>query len=148
MECHDHRKSSGACCHASPYLWDLAQSAAPKNCSHRTAIDHRTRPVDLAITGKPIQEYEMDQLPNSVLLPVALPPPAAHTGAAAQSLRQHPPGNTAAEHENDAREASAVCQARSPTLRLGRRNWQKRFDQIPQPIWNERASHVKDPQEQ
>jgi hypothetical protein len=25
-------------------------------------------------------------------------------------LRQHSPGNTAAEHENDAREASTVCQ--------------------------------------
>ena len=47
------------------------------------------------------------------------------------------------EHENSAREASPVCQARSPTLRLGRRNWQKRFDQLPQRIRNEHASHVK-----
>src|SRR4051812_38498622 len=38
--------------------------------------------------------------------------------------------------KNDAREASPVCQTRSPTLRLGRRNWQKRFDQIPQRIRN------------
>src|SRR5215470_858304 len=128
MECHDHRKSSAACCHASPYLLDLAQSTAPKNCSYRTAIDHRTRPVDLAITGKPIQQCEMNQIPNSFLLPVAQPAPAAHAGAATQFLRQHPPGNTAAEHEYDARKASPVCQARSPTLRLGRRNWQKRFD--------------------
>ena len=45
----------------------------------------------------------------------------------------------------NAREASPVCQARSPTLRLGRRNWQKRFDQLPQRIRNEHASHLKVP---
>src|SRR6516164_3252697 len=58
---------------------------------------------------------------------------------------QPPPGNTTTEHENNAREASPVCQARSPTLRLGRRNWQKRFDQLPQRIRNEHASHLKVP---
>ena len=52
------------------------------------------------------------------------------------------------EHKNNAREASPVCQTRSPTLRLGRRNWQKRFDQLSQRIRNERASHVKVPQQQ
>ena len=67
------------------------------------------------------------------------------TANAAQYLRQHPPGNTSTEHKNNAREASPICQARSATLRLCRRNWQKRFDQIPQRIRNERASHVKVP---
>jgi hypothetical protein len=98
-----------------------------------------------AITGKPVQQCEMDQIPNSVLLPVSQPSPAGHARAATQCFRQHPAGNAITKHENNAREASPVCQARSPTLRLGRRNWQKRFDQIPQRIRNERASHVKVP---
>ena len=45
----------------------------------------------------------------------------------------------------NSRVASPVCQARSPTLWLGRWNWQERFDQLPQRIRNEHASHVKVP---
>lgn len=63
-----------------------------------------------------------------------------------QFFRQHPPGDTTSEHENDAREASPVCQAGSATLRLGQRNWEKRFDQTPERIRNEHGSHVKVPQ--
>ena len=39
----------------------------PKNRAYRTAVNHGTRPVGLAITGKPVQQCEMDQIPNSVL---------------------------------------------------------------------------------
>ena len=43
-----------------------------------------------------------------------------------------------------ARQARSVRRGRPP-LRLGRRNWQKGFDQLPQRIRNEHASHVKVP---
>ena len=43
-----------------------------------------------------------------------------------------------------ARQAWSVRRDRPP-CGLGRRNWQKRFDQIPQRIRNEPASHVKVP---
>lgn len=42
-----------------------------RNCSYRAAIHNRTRPVNSFGPGKPIQDYEMDQLPDSCLLPVA-----------------------------------------------------------------------------
>ena len=70
----------------SPISRDLAQSAAPKNCAHRIAVDDSTRPVDLTITRKPVQQCGMDEIPNSILLPVAQPPPAGHAGAATQSF--------------------------------------------------------------
>src|SRR5207249_1972618 len=78
-----------------------------------------------------------------VLLPVAQPPPACHAGAAAHPFRQHPPGNATLEHEDNTCEASPVCQARSATLRLRQKHWQKRFDQTPQRIRNKHVSHVK-----
>ena len=48
----------------------MVQSAAPKNRTQRTAIDNSMRPVDLTITRKPSQQFEVDQIPNSILLPV------------------------------------------------------------------------------
>lgn len=104
------------------------------------------RPVDLTITGKPIQQCEVDQIPNSILLPVPQSSPAGHARAPTQSFRQHSPGNTGSEHENNALQASPVCQARSATFWFGQGHWEKRFDQTPQSISNKRGSHIENPQ--
>jgi hypothetical protein len=61
------------------------------------------------------------------------------------SIRQ---GNAASQHENNAVEASPICQAWWATLRSGQGLWEKRFDQTPQRIRNKHGSHVKIPQEQ
>jgi hypothetical protein len=71
MECHARHRSNGACC---PVWLDRSDSplfAAPKNGSHRTTINNRMGPVDLAITRKPIQQHEVSQVPNSITLPIA-----------------------------------------------------------------------------
>ena len=70
----------------------------------------------LSTASEPIQNYKMDQLPDSCFLPVAQATPASHARAAAQFLRQHLPRNTAAQHEHDASETRSICQTRSPTL--------------------------------
>ena len=94
----------------------MAQSAASKNRAYRTAVNHGMRPVDLAITRKPVQQCEMDQIPNSVLLPVSQPSPAGHAGAAAQcafgSIRQGIPLRSA--KMMPARRARSVRRGRPP----------------------------------
>jgi hypothetical protein len=68
MECHARHRSNGACCPVSLDRSDSPQFAAPKNGSHRTTINNRMGPVDLAITRKPIQQHEVRQVPNSGML--------------------------------------------------------------------------------
>jgi hypothetical protein len=70
-ECRARHRSNGACCHVWLDRSDSALFAAPKNRSHRTTVNNRTRPVDPAITRKPIQQPEVNQVPNSGLLPIA-----------------------------------------------------------------------------
>jgi hypothetical protein len=70
-ECRARHRSNGARCRVWLDRSDSALFAAPKNRSHRTTVNNRTRPVDPAITRKPIQQPEVNQVPNSGLLPIA-----------------------------------------------------------------------------
>ena len=49
----------------------FAPVCGPQNGSHRTTINNRMGPVDLAITRKRIQQHEVSQVPNSGMLPIA-----------------------------------------------------------------------------
>ena len=115
----------------------------------------RTEQLSTTARDQSIWPSRESQSSNAKWINPKFRPAASLATVASRSWRSRNPVILAAfareyttEHENSAREASPVCQARSPTLRLGRRNWQKRFDQIPQRIRNERASHMKVPQQQ
>jgi hypothetical protein len=71
MECHARHRSNGVCCHVYLDRSDSALLAAPKNRSHGTTVNNGSRPVDLAITRKPIQQHEVNQVPHSGVLPIA-----------------------------------------------------------------------------
>jgi hypothetical protein len=65
-----HRKSDGACCPAWPGRWDSVPSAAPKNCPDRTAVHDGPRPINLPAARQPVQQGEVDQVPDACFLPV------------------------------------------------------------------------------
>jgi hypothetical protein len=93
--------------------------------------------------SEPIQQGEVDQIPCARPLPIAEAPPARHPRSAPEFLREHLPGNAAAKHENNARQASAIRNARPPTFGPSRWNRQERFDNIPQRIWKQRGGHTR-----
>jgi len=121
-EPHDRRKLDDACCPAWHDQWNSVLSGAPKNRSNQTAVHNGPRPVNLPIARQPIQQREVDQLPDARLLPVTQPPPASHARAAAQFLWQHLPRYSTAGHEENSRQTSAVWQTRSATT-LGSTQW-------------------------
>src|SRR6266851_8046550 len=66
---------------------------------------------------KPVQQNEVDHVPNSGVLPIAYTPPTSHAGAAAQFFRHHPPRDAPSEYEQNASEISPVAYTGSATLR-------------------------------
>jgi len=84
-----------------------------------------------------------DPIPHPRLLPVAQATPARHPRPAPEFQREHPPGNAAAEDEDDAGETRTVRNARPPSLWPSWRNRQERFDEIPQRIWKQRDGHTR-----
>jgi hypothetical protein len=84
----------------------------------------------------------MDEIPHTRLLPVAQATPARHPRPAPEFLREHLPGNTAAQDEDNAGEARAIRDTWPPTLWPSWGNRQERFDKIPQRIWNQRGRHA------
>jgi hypothetical protein len=67
----DRRRSDDVCCPACPGRLDSVPSAAPKNCPDRTAVHDGPRPINLPAALQPVQQGEVDQLPDARLLPVA-----------------------------------------------------------------------------
>jgi hypothetical protein len=51
----------------------------------------------------------MQAPPHPCSLPITQAPPARHTTPTAQLLRQHLPGDTALQDEEDARQGGAIC---------------------------------------
>ena len=102
---------------------------APKNCSHGTSIHDGARPVDLSVTGQPVQQNEMEQLPDTTLLPVAQSSPTTHPRAAAHLLRQHLPRNPTAQDKYNAGETCPVA-ARAEETTEDRWRWRIRMEAI------------------
>jgi hypothetical protein len=80
--------------------------------AHGATIDHRSRPINSAGARQPIEYGEVDEIPHTGQLPVAQASPARHPRAAAQFLRQHLPGDAAAEDKENAGQACAIREAR------------------------------------
>ena len=96
---------------------------------------------DIAVTREPIQEREVQPIPDTFLLPIAQASPIGHAGPAAQFLRQHLPRNPAAQHEKDAGETRAIRHGRPSPVRSWQWNTQKRYDEIPQRIGQQHGDH-------
>ena len=99
-----------------------------------TAVDNRPRPINLVIASEPIQQCKVDQVPDACLLPVAHPTPAGHPRPTPEFLREHLPGDAAAEHKQNASETRAIRDARPSAFPPTRWSGQERFDKIPQRI--------------
>ena len=70
----------------------------------------------MIVARESIQQRKVDQIPHARLLPVAQATPACHPRPAPEFLREHLPGNTAAEDEDNAGETRTIRNARPPTL--------------------------------
>jgi hypothetical protein len=121
--------------------WDSALSAcrhSPRALSNyrRWRVTNQCRPRARANLGA-----RMNQIPDAFLLPVAQTPPTGHARPAAQFLRQHSPGNPAAQNKEDAGEACTIRDSRPATVRSRRWNRQKRCDKIPQRVGQQHGGH-------
>jgi len=76
----------------------------------------------------------VDQVPDAGLLPVTHPTPARHPRPTTEFLREHAPGDAAAEDKQNAGETRAIRDARPPALWPTWWSWKERFDKIPQRI--------------
>src|SRR5206468_1226465 len=89
--------------------------------AYGTTAHDGPRPINLVVACEPIQEREVDQVPHTRPLPIAQAPPARHPRPAPEFLREHLPGNTAAQDENNTGEARAIriTHGRPPCGRRG-----------------------------
>jgi hypothetical protein len=107
----------------------------------RAAVNNGSGPIDVTFAGEPIQEREVHQIPDSFRLPVAQASPACHARTTAQFLRQHLPGYSAAQHEQDAGQARAIRDTRPSAVWPRWWKRQKRFDKFPQRVGQQRGGH-------
>src|SRR6476619_1607946 len=115
----------------SPVGWIRTGLVSSKHCSHRTTVNHSPRPINFALASEPIQQREVNEIPDAGVLPVSEAPPARHPAATPQLLRQHLPRNAAAKDKDNARQTRSIRDARPSTLRASWRYRKKSFDEIP-----------------
>ena len=141
--------------HASPVAKQMALASALGPISwirpslvpavHRadgTTVHDRPGPINLIVAREPIQQRKVDQIPHPRLLPVAQATPARHPRPAPEFLREHVPGNAAAEDKQNAGETRTVRNARPSAFRSTWWSGQERSDKIPQRIGKQRRSHT------
>jgi hypothetical protein len=85
----------------------------------------------------------MNEIPHARSLPIAQAAPTRHPRTAREFLREHLPGDAAAEDEQNAGETRAIGDARPSAFRPACWSWQERFDKIPQRIGKKRRSHAR-----
>jgi len=76
-------------------------------------------------------------------LPIAQAAPTRHSRPAPEFLREHVPGNAAAEDKQNAGETRAIGDARPSAFRPRRWSWQERFKKIPQRIGKQCRGHTR-----
>ena len=103
--------------------------------AYGTTVHDGPRPINLVVASEPIQEREVDQIRHTRQLPNRAGAASTSSPTRTQFLREHLPGNTAAHDDDNAGEARAIRDARSPTLWPSWRKRQERFDKVPQRIW-------------
>jgi hypothetical protein len=107
----------------------------------RTTVHDSSRPINLIVSSEPIQQREVNEIPHAGSLPIPQAAPTRHPRAAPEFLREHLPGDAAAEDEQNAGETRAIGDARPSAFRPTCWSWQERFDKIPQRIGEQRRSH-------
>jgi hypothetical protein len=125
-------------------IWTRLHTAVHR--SDRAAVNNRSGPIDVAFAGEPIQEREVHQIPYSFCLPIAQASPARHARTTAEFLRQHLPWYSAAQHEQDAGQTSAIRHTRPSAVRPRGWNRQKRFDKFPQRVGQQHTPTLQAPQ--
>ena len=85
----------------------------------------------------------MDEIPHARSLPIAQTAPTRHPRPAPKFLREHVPGNAAAEDKQNADETRAIGDARPSAFRPTRWSWQERFNKIPRRIGKQRRGHTR-----
>jgi hypothetical protein len=110
-----------------------------------TTVHDRSRPINPIASSEPIQQREVNEIPHARSLPIAQAAPTRHSRAAHEFLREHVPGNAAAEDKQNAGKTRAIGDARPSAFRPMRWSWQERFNKIPQWIGKQRRGHTPSP---
>src|SRR4029453_18670088 len=71
------------------------------HCADGTAVHDRSRPINLILSSEPIQQREVNEIPHARSLPIAQAAPTRHARSAPEFLREHLPGDAAAEDEQN-----------------------------------------------
>ena len=100
-------------------------------------IEARPAPVDGGVISQPIEQPLVQPLPDPGCLPIPQPSPASGPTAAAQFVREQPPRAAGSQHEHDARQSSAIREARAATFRFRRLMWQQGLDRFPKGVRNQ-----------
>jgi len=82
-----------------------------------TTVHDRSRPINLIVSSEPIQQREVNKIPHARSLPIAQAAPTPHPRPAPEFLREHVPGNAAAEDKQNADETRAIGDARPSAFR-------------------------------
>jgi hypothetical protein len=82
-----------------------------------TAVHDRSRPINLILSSEPIQQREVNEIPHARSLPIAQAAPTRHPRTAREFLREHLPGDAAAEDEQNAGETRPIRNARPSAFR-------------------------------
>lgn len=117
-------------------------SSPPPFCWDGGAVHRSPFPVDGVGIAEPVEQHTVQPLPDASLVPFVQSAPTGHARTAAHLHRQQLPGNTRAQHEQDASQRRAVVQPRPPALRLGRLRREQRLNQCPKGVGDERCSHA------
>ena len=64
-----------------PVGWIRTGLASSEHHSHGTTVYHSARPINFALASEPIQQREVNEIPDAGVLPIAEASPAGHPAA-------------------------------------------------------------------
>jgi hypothetical protein len=129
----------------------LGPSQPPPFRLHVGGVDDRAAPVDLTRRVQPLQQDEVELVPDARVLPLVQPAPGRHTDPEAKPGRQMLPADPRVQHKQDALQHETIVQpAPAGVTKVPHRLRQQRLDELPQlivdhPRLRPRPSHRRPP---
>lgn len=113
-------------------IW--ARFLASSHGSYRRTIDGRSRPVDHISRSQAIEQFVVQVVPDTCLLPFPQSSPARHSTSTTHLQREHFPRNATFQNEQNSSEGFTIINSRSSTLRTRHMFRDQRLHHRPQLI--------------